>query len=264
MKKKLLIAIAILFFIVDAMLVWYKFFYKHEHRRVVKPIHKVKNHYKYSVYLTSDDGPLVGTKYLDQLIRDYEVPFTVFLVGKPVSTDRELEPNLERYKNNRYVLIGNHSFTHANFHYRRFYSNPDGVEEDFMKNEKFLNISSKLARLPGRNVFVIGDAIKGDDPHATEAAKLVAKNDNYKFFGWDYELHHYRSGLINQTDAQIHYKKIKELLKNGETFRKNQIIVLMHDQMFTSKVSQETLGELILLLQDDEEIKLKQLDKYKI
>ena len=260
MKKNYLIAAALIFLIIDCTLLTYKVYNKKEypHR-----IHKPKSHYKYSVFLTSDDGPLVGSKFLDQIIRDYEVPFTLFLVGKPISSDERLKPNLLRYKSNPYVLLGNHSFTHANFHYKRFYSNPSGVEKDFIKNEKFLGLKVRVARLPGRNVYSIGSVTKGE-PNALKAAKLLTKNEGYKFFGWDYELRHDNSGLISQENAIIHYNKIKELLKSGKTFRKNEIIILMHDQMFTSTKSQETLGELILLLQDDDEIKLKTIDKYKI
>ncbi len=259
MKKSILIGAALIFLVIDCALLTYKIYNKKEypHR-----IHKPKKHYKYSVFLTSDDGPLLGSKNLDQIIRDYEVPFTLFLVGKPLNTGSRLEPNFIRYKSNPYVVIGNHSFTHANFHYIRFYNNPKNVEKDFLKNEKFLKIDSKLARLPGRNVYSIGSIAKGE-PKALKSAKLLTKNDNYKFFGWDYELRHNGKGDILE-DALTHYKRIKELLKSGKTFRKGQIIILMHDQMFTSLKSQEALGELILLLQDDEEIKLKTLDKYKI
>ena len=261
MKKNILIIAAIVFLIIDCALLTYKLNQKKEypHR-----IHKSKSHYKYSVFLTSDDGPLVGSQYLDQIIRDYEVPFTIFLVGKPLSSDSRLKPNLLRYKSNPYVVLGNHSFTHANFHYKRYYNNPKGVEEDFLKNEKFLTLDSKLARLPGRNVFVIDNVKHGDDKKALNDASLIANKYSYKFFGWDYELRHDKSGNILNEDALFHYNKIKELLKSGKTFRKGEIIVLMHDQMFGSMESQKTLGELILLLQDDDEIKLKSLDKYKI
>jgi len=260
MKKNLLISAALIFLVVDCALLTYKIFSKKEypHR-----IHKAKPNYKYSLYFTSDDGPLVGSKYLDQIIRDYEVPFTIFLVGKPMSTDARLEPNLLRYKSNPYVALGNHSFSHANFHYKKFYQNPEGVEQDFMKNQNYLGLTSKLARLPGRNVYSINSVAKGE-PNALKAAKLLTKNENYKFFGWDYELHHNGKGAILEDNALTHYNKIKELLKSGKTFRKNQIIILMHDQMFTSVKTQETLGELILLLQDDEDIKIKTLDSYKI
>ncbi len=260
MKKSYLIAAALIFLVIDCALLTYKIYSKKEYPHRV---HKPKKHYKYSVFLTSDDGPLLGSKYLDQIIRDYEVPFTLFLVGKPMSSNDRLKPSFLRYKSNPYVLLANHSYSHANFHYKRFYNNPSGVERDFLKNEKFLGLNSKIGRLPGRNVYSINNTTKGE-PKALKAAKLLTKNDNYKFFGWDYELRHNGNGVILEDNAIVHYNKIKELLKSGKTFRKNQIIILMHDQMFSSIKSQETLGELILLLQDDEEVKIKTLDKYKI
>ena len=197
------------------------------------------------------------------MVLDYEFPLTLFLVGKPVSTDSRLEPNLENYRKNSYLLLGNHSFTHANFHYKKFYNNPDGVEADFLKNEEYLNITSKLARLPGRNVWVLDSTHQKGEPHALEAAIKLHNDFGYKVFGWDYELRHKRNGKIIG-NAQEHYKMIKKLLKEGKTYTKNQIVILMHDQMFTNDASSKVLGELILLLQDDDEIKLKLLDKYKL
>jgi len=38
----------------------------------------------------------------------------------------------------------------------------------------------------------------------------------------------------------------------------------MHDQMFKNQKSQEVLGELVLLLQNDDECKLKLIKDYKI
>ncbi len=263
MTKIILITLAILFIFVDLSLVAYKYLHKDSKKTVVHPIHKAKPNYKYSVFLTSDDGPLTGSQYLDQLIRDYEVPFTLFLVGKMVSTNRDLVPSLNRYRINKYVLLGNHSFTHANAHYKRFYKNSDNVEKDFLQNNRYLKLDSNIARLPGRNVFAIDSVSKGDF-NAKSSAIQIAHNHGYKFFGWDYELQHEQNGVVKQQSALYHYKKIKRLLKENKTFRKDQIIILMHDQMFTSTTTQKTVGELILLLQNDTNIKLKKLDKYKI
>ena len=257
MNRKVLIYIALFILIIDCALFTYKIYQKEKHHP--KPIHKVKNHAKYSVYLTSDDGPLKGSKNLNEIIETYEVPMSLFLVGKPLSSDEDLEPNFISYKNNSYALLGNHSFSHANSRYKRYYKNPENVENDFIKNKEFLELNSKVARLPGRNVWVVGDRTKGE-PNALKAAKLLAKDYNYSFYGWDYELRH--KGNKVTLDAKSHYKKIKELLKNQKTFTKNHIVILMHDQMFTNPTSQKVLGELILLLQDDEEIKLKKIDKY--
>jgi len=261
MKKRNLIYLVIFLLLIDCALVTVKY-NKKNHKPI--PIHKLKPNYKYSVFLTSDDGPLVGSKNLNQLVLDYEFPLTVFLVGKPMSEDSKLVPNLERYKNNPYILIGNHSFTHASFHYIKFYKNSEGVVADFTKNEKYLNITSKLARLPGRNVWYLNENNKkADKVNALKAAQKLAIELNYKSFGWDYELRHNKQGKILKT-AQEYYKIIKELLKSGKTYTKNQIVILMHDQMFTNNKSSKVLGELILLLQNDDECKMKLLNKYKI
>ncbi len=260
MNKKFLLVLAALFFIIDCSLVTYKLSQK-EHK--TKAIHKPKPNYKYSIYLTSDDGPLAGSKYLNQLVLDYEFPLTLFLVGRPLSEDKRLEPYFKAYKNNPYVLLGNHSFTHANFRYKKFYQNPAKVEQDFLKNEKFLGIYSKVARLPGRNVWALDNILKGEKD-ALNSAKLLATKDNYKFFGWDYELHYNPKTKESTKSAIEHYKKIKSILKNRQTFAKDQIVILMHDQMFTNKKSQQMLGELILLLENDPECKLKLINEFKM
>ncbi|NPA27546.1 MAG: polysaccharide deacetylase family protein, partial [Epsilonproteobacteria bacterium] len=94
--KKFLVFLAIFIFIIDCILITIKL-NQNESKRA---IHKAKPHYKYSVFLTSDDGPLKGSRYLDRLIREYQVPFTLFLVGKPFSEDSNLRYTLSRYKSN--------------------------------------------------------------------------------------------------------------------------------------------------------------------
>lgn len=260
MNKKVLLWLVLIFLVIDGALLVYKI--TKPSKKHPTPIHKEKPHYKYSVFLTSDDGPLVGSRYLHQIIKDYEVPFTLFLVGKPVNSDSRLKPYLINYKNNCYAMLGNHSYSHANFHYKKFYTNPKGVVKDFLKNEKILDINFSVARLPGRNVWVLDNNHTKGEPNALKAAILLNKEHNYKVFGWDYELRHNGKGKVLKS-VKEHYKRIKELLKNGKTYTKNQIVILMHDQMFTNDLSSKELGELILLLQDDEEIKLKKIDKYK-
>ena len=255
--KKFLVFLAIFIFIIDCILITIKL-NQNESKRA---IHKAKPHYKYSVFLTSDDGPLKGSRYLDRLIREYQVPFTLFLVGKPFSEDRNLRPYLYNYKSNPYTLLGNHSFSHASFRYKRYYKNPSNVVRDFFRNREVLRLDSKFARLPGRNVWVLNQTIYKGEPNALKAAKLLAQY-NYHIFGWDYELS-YKRGKILQ-NAYDHYYNIKKLLIEKKTFTPNQLVVLMHDQLFTKEENIRILENLILLLQDDEEIKLKYLNQYKV
>ncbi len=262
MNPKLLKALVVIFIIIDLVLIAIKVYQDHTKKQKPHPIHKDKPNYKYSVFLTSDDGVLLGSKYLNELVLDYEFPITIFLVGRPLSQDERLKPYFKKYKNNPYMLLSNHSFSHANFHYIKYYQNPNGVEKDFLKNEKYLQITSHLARLPGRNVWALDGVYKGER-NALKAAKILNKYDGYKVFGWDYELRFNRHGEVKK-DAMYHYKMIKKLLKEGKTFSKNEIVILMHDQMFTQKKSREVLAQLVLLLQDDDECELKWLSEYKV
>ncbi len=262
MNKKILLLLAALFFVIDCALVTYHL--KHKNKKEKKKVlHTLnKEHYKYSIYLTSDDGPLKSSQHLNQLVLDYEFPLTLFLVGKPLSEDKKLEKILSEYKNNPYIILGNHSFSHANFHYKRFYKTPNKVVKDFDKNEKFLGIYSKLARLPGRNVWAIDTILKGEKD-ALLSAKKLSEQKQYRLFGWDYELRFNRFKIPTK-NALAHYKAIKKLLKQKQTFAKNQIVILMHDQMFRNKESQKMLGELVFLFQNDPECKLKFLKDFKI
>lgn len=259
-NKKILIFGALLFLLIDCALVTLKINKEHQKPKIV---HKEKPNYKYSVFLTSDDGPLVGSKNLNQIVEDYEFPLSVFLVGKPLSIDKNLEPNFKAYKNNPYILIGNHTFTHANLHYKKFYQDPDGVVADFLKNEKFLGITSKVARFPGRNVWMLdGNTTQKGEPNALGAAQKLFTELKYRSFGWDYELRH-KNGVITLS-GQEHYKKIKQLLMEKKTYMKNEIVILMHDQMFTRKKSIKALEELVMLLHADDECKLKFINRYKV
>ncbi len=260
LNLKILKFLAILFLLIDISLIGIKIYQEYYKEKKPHPIHKDKPDYKYSIFLTSDDGVLAGSKYLNDLVFSYEFPITLFLVGRPLSQDKNLKPYFSAYKKNPYILLANHSFSHANFHYKRYYQNPQGVEQDFLKNQQYLQLSSHLGRLPGRNVWAIDGVFKGEK-NALVAAKILYNYDNYKIFGWDYELHFNKHGEIKK-DAMYHYKMIKKLLREGKTFSKNEIVILMHDQMFTQKRSREVLAQLVLLLQDDDECELKWLNEY--
>ena len=260
LNRRVLLILAAVFFVVDCLLVGIKL--TQQPTKTIKPIHKQKPHYKYSIYLTSDDGPQRDSIALNQLVLDYEFPLTIFAIGKLYNNSSEIQEIYNYYKDNPYIYIGNHSYSHANGHYIRFYKNPQNVVKDFQKNEELLGISSKIARLPGRNVWVLNGVVEGERD-AKASAKLLAKELKYNTFGWDYELRYTRNGTV-KGDAISHYKRIKELLKTQKTFSKNQIVILMHDQMFKNQKSQEVLGELVLLLQNDDECKLKLIKDYKI
>ena len=198
----------------------------------------------YHVYLSFDDGPLEGSEDVDNAIRAEKIKINVFVVGSYVQIFPRMNKYLQLYENNLYIEIGNHSFSHAHNEYAMFYKDPESAYQDFVKNENVLYMKSKLARLPGRNMWRIGDRKINDETNGAAAADLLAKN-GYSVFGWDIEWEHdARTGKPVQTVNDIFYQ-IEHLLKHNKTVTKNHIVILCHDEMFRKKWEETELKQLI-------------------
>jgi len=106
------------------------------------------------IYLTFDDGPLIGSQAIDSIATAKQIKVNAFVVGKHAGMSKKLQKYFQRYMDNPYVDIYNHSFTHANNKFNVFYSHPQQAFEDFEKNENTLGLSHKIVRLPGRNKYI--------------------------------------------------------------------------------------------------------------
>jgi hypothetical protein len=93
------------------------------------------------------------------------------------------------YKENEYIEVGNHSYSHANNHYQQYYSHPEGVLLDFKRSMDTLRLTDKIGRLPGRNMWRIGGRSKNDISSGIEAADLLHQH-GFSLFGWDLEWMH--------------------------------------------------------------------------
>ncbi len=70
----------------------------------------------------------------------------------------------------------------------------------------------------------------------------------YKVIGWDLEwAHHAKDGTPMQS-VQAIYKQIVNQLESNKTFTKNNIVVLIHDEMFQNKWEELELKQLVDLL----------------
>ncbi len=182
------------------------------------------------IYLTSDDGPLAGTVNLNRSINRLKVPITLFVVGKPPHNSKRLMQYYRMCRENRYVTIGNHSFTHANFHYKKYYLNPDTVIDDMKVNEKFLNITSNMVRLPGRNIWRLKGRSWGcNRPAGVSAIKL--RNMGYDVYGWDVEWHYTKDGKPKESAKKM-FKTVEKKFRYGRLFTPHHLVLLMHDEMF--------------------------------
>lgn len=66
------------------------------------------------IALTFDDGPNpVQTEFILSILKKYKVPASFFMIGEKVQAHTEL---VKLVQDSEYALIGNHSWSHPNFH----------------------------------------------------------------------------------------------------------------------------------------------------
>src|SRR5690606_25300561 len=191
------------------------------------------NKHKKHIYLTFDDGPLIGSAYIDSIVTAKGVKMSAFLVGKHAQMSKKLNRDFQRYMDNPLVACYNHSYSHAGNRFDAFYSNPDLAVADFEKCEQDLGLSEKIARLPGRNIWLFDEVRRVDLASGTQAADLLAVN-GFRIYGWDVEWR--INGLTGepvQTVDEV-YTRINNRLGNKSTLIPNNLVLLMHDDMFQS------------------------------
>lgn len=203
------------------------------------------------IYLTIDDAPLKGCEYIDSIVSAEKIKTNIFMVGNGIDGSQRFKKYYEAMAENNYIEIYNHSYSHANNRYAKYYKTPETVLEDFEKNQNDFNISHKIARLPGRNLWHIGDKKKNYKQSGATSAELLAEN-GYKVFGWDVEwMYDAKDYSPKQTIDEL-IEEIEKLNNSSGTFAKNQVVLLTHVQMFSKKNEKNDLGELITKLKEKE------------
>ena len=98
------------------------------------------------VHLTFDDGPSVYTREILDILDQYDVKATFFVVGKEVEDEEELLREIV----DRGHTLGMHSYSHD---YRNIYASVDAFSEDFFRLQEYLyeltGVKSKYYRFPG-------------------------------------------------------------------------------------------------------------------
>lgn len=213
------------------------------------------------IYLTFDDGPLNGSQNIDQVFLNEKLKVTVFLVGEHVEQNKTMTDYFKYYEENPYIEECNHSYTHANNQYKKFYSNTENSIADIVKNQELLKLQDKIVRLPGRNMWRIDGRSKNDGASGIETANGLSKL-GYKVIGWDLEWsHHPKDGTPVQS-VQTIYKSIVNQLENKKTFTKDNIVVLIHDEMFQKSWEESELKQLVDLLKQHDNYIFEQIKFY--
>lgn len=211
--------------------------------------------------LTFDDGPLKSTKNILEVISEENIPVSMFFIGHQIENFKSIYEEALSFPN---ITIGNHTYSHANNKYIKFYSNPVLVVEDVKKANILLsnNRKSKTSsaflpvRLAGRNVFRLPTITKNDNmiEEKQREIELIGYDDIYKegfyIYGWDLEWSYEKNGKPIQTPNEIYESMEKVYTRNHETT--NKVVLLMHDFMFTNNFNgKENLKTLIGLLKNN-------------
>lgn len=192
-----------------------------------------------TVYLTFDDGPLIGTSNILKVLENEQTPATMFMVGMHAEANDERAALVTKAKSMPLVMVGNHSYSHAYGHYRYFYSSVEDLLADMAHANKILGLADKpiYARLPGRNVFRLPDMSSDDmsigkpeDKREEPDFEFVAAT-GYYLYGWDHEWVHDSQGKPVQTVEHL-VREIDHLFSYGKLAKPNKLILLMHDEMF--------------------------------
>lgn len=179
-----------------------------------------------TIYLTFDDGIFPESRYIDSLTIHDSVPLTVFLIGRKVLLNDTTKQVYASFLQNDLIEIANHSYSHANGKYRKYYSKPAAVIEDVNRNRDSLNIPALIARLPGRNAWRLASGSRTDLADAIPVAdSLYARG--YELFGWDCEWSYDSTAARFNTADEM----INTIRHCHSSFTPGHIVILCHDPM---------------------------------
>lgn len=174
------------------------------------------------VYLTFDDGPsTTNTPKVLDILDQYNVKATFFVLGKSIDTDSQSEELLKQIANNGHA-IGNHSYSHDyNYLYPGRIISPENFMSDINKCNDALkrvlgeDFKTRVVRFPGG--YWSWDGRRNIRP--------ILDEQGYAIIDWN---------TLNE-DAQGSKKDANQLLectkKNTEALGPNadSIVLLMHD-----------------------------------
>ena len=179
-----------------------------------------------TVYLTFDDGPSIYTNDILDILAEYDVKATFFVIGK---TDDESKEAYRRIVEEGHT-IGMHSYSH---NYNQIYKSIEDFDKDFTNLWDLLydiiGYRLKIYRFPGGSANQV-------NPDGMEKFIRYLNDKSVVYFDWNVE---------NKDATGIRYTK-EELIDNvlTDVARKKRSIVLMHDSS-AKGTTVESLAELI-------------------
>ncbi|MFI5153982.1 MAG: polysaccharide deacetylase family protein [Chitinophagales bacterium] len=213
-----------------------------------------------NLYLSFDDGPTAGSWNLNTISITDSIPINVFLIGKYVFKTDSNWRLFQIYRQNPFVEIGNHSYTHANNHYHDYYEKPDQVKRDFLMNYDTLGLKNKIARLPGRNCWQINGRSRSDIEDGKAAADSLAVS-GYKVFGWDIEWRYNAAGRLVETASEM-FAMVQNMAERKKSFTADNIVILCHDPMLADPYNISALKSFVDLVKLNGNYRFEFLSRY--
>lgn len=216
------------------------------------------------IFLTWDDAPQPpGSTNSKKVFREEGVKATFFAVG--FNQVGPLKKRVIDSLRNDYpeFLLANHSFSHGfNDKYSKFYSpaSTDSAYNDFMRNEKELNIGVKIIRLPGNNTWASNGKISGQKADNALVKKLDAAG--YKIVGWDMEWTQKPGSKAPKETVEEMIAKLNQKLDDGSTYEQNMIVILSHDRLFEKQENADALRKFVQELKKDPRNVFETIDHY--
>ncbi|MFD0676787.1 MULTISPECIES: polysaccharide deacetylase family protein [unclassified Paenibacillus] len=167
-------------------------------------------------YLTFDDGPSQSTPRILQILNEYEVKATFFVIGK---TSEESKRQLKNIVNQGHAL-GNHTFTH---NYNQIYKSAEAFKADVDRLDRFLEetvgVKPEVLRYPGGSNNQLSWRAGGRNVMKTITREMSKLGISY--FDWN----------VSSTDAAAPVQDKQSIIDSviSNSAGKSKIIVLMHD-----------------------------------
>ena len=186
---------------------------------------------KKRVYLTFDDGPCSNTAAILDVLKEYDVKASFFVVGKEDDASMEMYQRIVEEGH----TLGMHSFSHQ---YSNIYQSVDSFAQDLEKLQRLLKLATgeevKLYRFPG------GSSNKVSNIGMEEFIRYLKKRD-IVYYDWNVS-----SG--DATSQELEPEEVVQNVINDVRLYQNSV-VLMHDG--ANKVNTvEALPEMIEKLKE--------------
>jgi peptidoglycan/xylan/chitin deacetylase (PgdA/CDA1 family) len=200
------------------------------------------------VYFTMDDGPLQPSNVLIQVAEEKQVKISEFAVGLHALSNKKFMEHLNGMKRSPYMEVCNHSYSHAYNQYAYFYSNPQKAADDIIGNESKLNLTSKIVRMPGRDIWSTSTFKRGWKQSGGKTAEILT-SEGFKIYGWDCEWEHFGNTLPKKSPEGF-VAMVDDLFRRNAMATPNHLVILGHDEMLIKEKGRQDFRQIVDMLKE--------------